>query len=148
MLPFSFGGREGLGDYGMRNLTVAEIEECLPALNSIYYSPATTRNPLTTISMSCTQGIPYLLLHFSSARNLNPGLERAHAVHCASVFFFNIVPSHSSETSEDLLYKSIYRIRNNEFGFVDDNPIADKGNKMKKIFYSCKINRREASPKT
>ena len=88
------------------------------------------------------QGIPYPLVYFHSAGNANLGLERTHAIHCPSVFFFDAVASHPSESSEEPFRKSIHGVRGDEFGLVVDNSIADRGDKPKEVFDSRKVERR------
>jgi len=94
------------------------------------------------------QGISYPLVYFHSAGNLNIGLEYTHAIYCPSIFFFDAVASHPSKSSEEPFRKSVHGVHGNEFGFVVDNPITDRGDKPKEIFDSRKIERRKLFPKT
>ena len=53
------------------------------------------------------QNIPYPLVYVCSARNLDLGLEGTYAVYRASIFFFDAVASHPSESSEEPFRKSV-----------------------------------------
>ena len=73
---------------------------------------------------------------------MNLSLERTHAIHCPSVFFFNAVANHPSEFSEEPFRKNIHGVRGDKFGLGVDNPITDRDDKLKEIFDSRKIERR------
>lgn len=94
------------------------------------------------------QGIPYLLIYFRSAGDVNFGLGCIYATYCPFIFFFDAVASYPSESSEKPLRKGIYKVRGDEFGLAVDNPIANKGDKPKEVFDSCKIEKSKPFPKT
>lgn len=86
-----------------------------------------------------SQSIPHPLASFGLVERIDNGRKFTYAICRFSIFLFDAIAGHSSESGEQPLRERVHEVGSHQFRLLVDDSIADRGHKVEEVFDSREV---------